>query len=186
MKARLYLVLVVLFLAAVACVCGDTGTSAVPSVSGDGGAAPPAATSVPAIGTSRDNPAPVGETVSVPNFAILVTAITRPADDIVATGNMFNTEPEPGQEYIMVELSATCLVEECSFSTFNFNVIDSSGLVHDAQSFVSGVTGMLDSGDMLSGGTRSGSVFFLVPQGDDGLVLRWDPFVGDEIFFSMQ
>lgn len=139
----------------------------------------------PPAGASRDNPAPVGTPMEAPNYTITLDGATRPATDIVMNANMFNKTPDEGFEYVMVEISVTCKIDECAFTLYNFNVIGSESVVYDPEIMVSGVDGMLESGKMLQGGTRSGKVFFIVREGETDLVLRWDPLLGDEIFFDI-
>ncbi len=66
---------------------------------------PPAATSATAVGTTRDNPIPVGSPVDIGGGVILsVVKAVRPADTIVMSGNQSNAAPAAGQEYVEVDL----------------------------------------------------------------------------------
>jgi len=138
------------------------------------------------IETSRDDPAPYGEQVATPNFIFQVMALTRPANEIVAAGNQFNTAPETGQEYISVTLAVTCRANECSFSPYNLAVIGSVAIAHDPEIFIAGVEGILEDTELLQGSSTSGDVYFLVGQDETDLVLRWEPFVGDAVFLSLE
>lgn len=146
--------------------------------------APTATPTEAPIGTSRDNPAPLNTPVEVPNYTMTLTSVTRPANDIVAAGNMFNSPPDEGYEYVMVEVTVTCKQDECAFSSYNLGVVGSESVVYDPE-FVSGVDGMLESGEMLEGGTLTGKLFFIVKQGETDLVLRWEPLIGDEAFMEI-
>lgn len=145
----------------------------------------PEPTEAPEIGTSRDNPAPLGTPVEVPNYTMTLTSATRPATDVVLNANQFNTEPDEGYEYVMVELAVTCRQEECVFSPYSFGVVGSENVVYEPEIMVAGVDGTLESGEMLEGGTRTGKLFFIVKEGEEDLVLRWAPMVGDDAFMEI-
>jgi len=140
-----------------------------------------------AVGSARSNPAPVGSEVVADNMGFKVLSIIRPADDIVMQGNMFNTEPESGQEYLLVELQITCQKssdEECSLSSFwNFSVIGSSGVKHDAEFMVTGVEGLLESIDFYGGTTVSGYVPFIVGLDEIDLLFVYEPILFGDTFY---
>lgn len=143
---------------------------------------------LPPVGTSRSNPAMMGSEVSVDDMTFTVLETVRPADDLVAAGNMFNAAPEEGNEYVLVRLRIRCdkgADNTCLTGSFEFSVVDSGGIAHDPNIFIDGVSGMLEFGEMFGGSTMEGSIVFEVPQGDAGLVLIYEPLFGSKTFLSI-
>jgi hypothetical protein len=205
-RSVLLVVLVALLLAAIACGSSTNGDKpSAPDVEADAAASgesaeadveeeptsiptetpEPTPTELPPVGTSRGNPAPIGQAVEVPNYRFVVNSVAQPADDIVAAGNMFNIEPETGQEYLMVELTLTCLASECSFSPTDFDVLGDKGVAYEVELFVSGIDGVLELTELMEGAELTGKMFFLVDQDDTNLVLRWKPLLGSEVFLAV-
>ena len=144
-------------------------------------------TTVP-IGTSRDNPAPVGSEVLSDDMKFIVLGSTRPADSIVSSGNMFNTEPETGQEYIFVQIQVTCMKssnEECSLSLFNFKTVGSLGIEYDSEWLITGVDGLLEDTDFYGGATISGNLAFIIQSDEMNVLIKYEPFWGDSFFMSI-
>lgn len=155
---------------------------------------PPTETSPPptptaALGTSRSNPAPPGSEIFADGMKFLVLGVTRPATDVVMSGNMFNTEPEDGQEYIFVSLSVTCekdIDSECNFSPFVLKLVGSKGVERDAEVFVSGVDGLLETTDFFGEATITGDIPFIVDTDETDLILVHQPlFLGDEFYLAL-
>lgn len=139
-------------------------------------------------GTARSNPAPVGSEVVADDMSFVILGSTRPADDIIKAGNMFNTEPEEGEEYILVELRIECLKssdDKCSISQFNFKMIGDAGVQYDSEWFVAGVSGLLESEDFYGGSEVSGSLPYIVKQSDVNLIFVYEPFWGDTFYLQV-
>jgi len=144
-----------------------------------------------ALGITRDQPYPVDTVVDIGgDTQISIIFVTRPADDIVAEGNMFNGTPEPSLEYVIVRLHVQCnkaANETCNFSTYEFKTVGTNGRVQD-QAFVAGVSGELEpSAELFGGSFIEGSLVFLVTKGDQNVVLFHDPlFLGSPIYIALQ
>ncbi len=139
------------------------------------------------LGTSRDNPAPVGAQVLSDNMSFIITGSTRPADYIVSSGNMFNTEPEDGQEYLFINLQITCMKssnEECSLSLFNFKAVGALGIVYDTEWLITGVDGLLEDTGFYGGTTISGNLPFIIRSDDTNILIKYEPFLGDIFFMN--
>lgn len=150
---------------------------AAPTATAEPTVPPPTATPMP-LGSAKDAPAPVGSEVIANEFGIVVTAITRPADEIVARGNMFNTEPEAGQEYVRVTLNVRCVKdasEQCDISPYAFKLYGSEGIVREPENFLAGIDGMLESTEFFGGATlQEKSLFFRVGEGETSLILEFE------------
>jgi len=153
--------------------------------------APPPSTPTEApkpLGSARSNPAPLGAEVIIDDMAMKITEIISPANDIVMSGNQFNTIPDPGNVYIFVSISITCnksADSNCNIGGYEFSLIDSTGISHNAEIFIAGVSGLLASGEFYGGATKAGYLAFIVPEGDTGLILKYDSFLS-EAFFALQ
>jgi hypothetical protein len=205
MRRAPFIVLLVVFVAALACGSEDdievrepesaeaepesAEEASIEEAQPDPTEAPPP-TEPAELGTSRTNPAPLASEVSVSDVTISITGATRPATDIIMAANMFNTEPETGQEYILVDLMVVCDVagdETCSISPFNFSMVGSNGEIYDAEIFVAGLEGTLESTDIFGGATLEGSIPFIVGQGETNLVLIYEPSLfDDEVFLAVE
>jgi hypothetical protein len=144
------------------------------------------------LGKTRDNPLPRTAVVDIGgNMEVMITNVQRPANDIVAQGNMFNTTPIPNvQEYMIVKLHVECKKstnEKCSFSSLDFKAAGKDGQVRD-QSFVSGVPQTFEPfAEFFGSASLDGNVVFLVPQGDTSVVLFHEPlFFGDPVYIALQ
>lgn len=136
--------------------------------------APARPTATLVLGTARENPVPVGSEVTAGSYKLQVMTATRPATDLVMAANMFNTEPDTGKEYVLVEVAVTCGTDECSVSPLDFQMIGSAGIIYEAELFVTGVDNTLEVTEFLNGATVIGKLFFIVQQGETGLILKYD------------
>ncbi len=59
------------------------------------------------VESSRENPIPVGDTVTVGAWTVRVVGVTLNADEVVEGENQFNDKPGPGQQYVLVTLETT-------------------------------------------------------------------------------
>jgi len=166
------------------------GTEQPISPSGQQPTEPPPTPTEASLGSSRSNPAPAGSEVKIDDYVVVVTEVISPADDIVRRGNMFNTTPEPGNHYVFVNTTVTCTLpsdQSCNLSTFEFTLIDASGIAHDPGIFLTGVTGLLEDGEFFGGATKSGYLAFIVPDDDAGLILHYEALLfGGEAFMAIQ
>ena len=137
----------------------------------------PTDTPVP-VGSTKENPAPVGTAVNAKEFSIVVNRVVRPADKIVAEGNMFNKAPESGQEYVQIFVTITCSADaktKCSASPYDFKLSGSNGIVYDAETFLAGVDGMLESTEFYGGAKlEEKSIFFLAGTGETNAVMEFE------------
>lgn len=196
MNGRVYVALLaVLVLVMATLACGEsTPEVRVPEATPQPGeaqpTAPPAATATerPAptpttapLGSSRSNPAPVGAEVTINDMTFRIVELTRPADNIVAAGNMFNATPEPGNEYVMVTISAVCNKssdQTCQVNPYlDFKLTGSSGSVREPEMMIAGVAGLLEDSEFFGGATVTGGMIFEVAQGETDLILIYKPFL---------
>lgn len=152
---------------------------------------PTAVPTQPTLGETRDHPYPVNAVVDIGgDMQLSILGVQRPANDLVAQGNMFNDTPEPGLEYVIIRLRIQCnksANDKCSFATWNLHVVGSDGTVRDVAS-VAGIPDELEfSTEFFGGAAIEGNLAFLVPQGDSTAVLFHEPlFLGSPIYIALQ
>lgn len=189
-RRLLFVVLALSLVAALGCVCGGSGggTSVTPR------STTPQPTSTPQPGQSRNNPVPRGQVARGGGMNLVVTEMRRPADNEVQAGNRYNDPPDAGHEYVMIFIMAECTLspeadEQCSLEPYEFELTGSSNLVRDRE-YVSGVPGILEDAEFYSGATVAGALLFQVAQGEENLILIYEPFWSflfeNEVFFAVQ
>ena len=121
-------------------------------------------------------------------MTFVVSGLIRPANDIVKSGNMFNSEPGEGQEYILVTLNVSCNLstdKQCDISKFNLKVLGSDGVLKDSEFMIAGVEGILEDSTFYGGASINGNVPFIINQGDNNIILVYEPFFGDSFYLSL-
>jgi hypothetical protein len=68
--------------------------------------AQPSPTSIYILGQTRANPLPAGTLISLDNWDVQVLDVLRgePAWQLIRQANQFNTPPDPGREYLLLQL----------------------------------------------------------------------------------
>jgi hypothetical protein len=147
-------------------------------------------TTIPEEGS--DNPlvndaAPVGTAVNIGNNTTLaVLDVIRPADDIVASGNSFNTTAPDGEEFIQISVSVTCSNDgenPCTFYPTVMKVVLADGSTRDLQTFIEGVDDWDTSVEIDGGETQQGSLLFIVPKSETNLVLSYQDVYADQSIY---
>ena len=140
----------------------------------------------PPVGTARSNPAPVGTEVSTDNMAFVIMGAERPGYDYVKAGNMFNTEPSEGKEYLFVEYRITCEKssdDTCRISRFNFKLLGEAGISYDPET-VSGLDGMLERTEFYGEAVVTGRLAYIVEEAEN-LLFVYDPLFGQTIYMQV-
>jgi len=189
-KKEFFVALLVLLLVSLACGSSSNGVSVEePSESDSDNVSEPEEAPTKEVGTARSNPAPVGSVITADNMQFKILGLTRPADEIIKSGNMFNTEPEEGEEYILIELQIECMKDvddTCNIFESSFKLIGDEGVTYDAEWFISGVDGLLESEEFYGGGVVTGSLPFMIKETDSDLIFLYEPFFGDKFYMSVQ
>jgi len=132
---------------------------------------------------------PVGQQIFVEDMTFKVTGIIRPADNIVAAANVFNTAAKDGQEYLFVKLKVTCELpvdDTCTFSLLNFSIVESDGSAYDAELFVAGVADMLEDQDFAGGEVLEGNLGFILHQAEADPVLMYESFSQETFYMQVK
>jgi hypothetical protein len=146
---------------------------------------------------SRDNPYPIGTTLSFsdggePFYDITVGTPTLNANDIVAAENMFNDVPPAGTQFAMLPLTVTYTGPETGTPWLDITVefIAADGTAHTSSDVLAvGPAPLMNLNDLYTGGSGTGNVLVNVPseniEGGTWLV-RVGMIMGEETFFAAQ
>ena len=118
---------------------------------------------------------PLGTSQQVGSLTLVAKNVIRPANHI-ADDATFYAEPDSGQEYVAVEISATCNLpaeEACFLSSADFGASGAQRATYMAQLVTSGIGRALEGGELKGGKSRSGYLFFLVRRDDSALVMQY-------------
>jgi hypothetical protein len=149
----------------------------------------PAEPTQPPLGASRFNPAPSGTAIQIDGMSLYVTDVVFPADTIVRDGNLFNPTPEPGSDYILVGLTATCDLppeSSCRLSGLEFSLVDTAGIAHNPRLLLAGVPGKFEGGEFFGGSTRSGYLIYLVEGDPAEYILKYQALFGGEAYLTLE
>jgi hypothetical protein len=147
-------------------------------------------TAIPQQG--NDNPlvndaAPAGTAVDIGNnMTLAVLDVTRPADDIGANGNSFNTTAPDSEEFIQVNVTVTCSNDgenPCTFYPTVMKVVLADGSSRDLQTFIEGVDDWDTSVEIDGGETQPGILLFIVPKSETSLVVSYQDIYADQALY---
>jgi hypothetical protein len=156
-----------------------------PTATNGGGRAPQPSSQAPQPSGkgSRDNPLPIGETVSNQDWQVVLGTPREAWADIAAT-NQFNHGPKPGMEYWIVPITAAYTGNQTGSPTWGITVkfvgsdnrtySDYCGVIPDPVN---------DVGDLYKGGVAKGNKCVEVPAGANGLWTVATGFGGKPVFF---
>lgn len=124
---------------------------------------------------SRENPLPIGETVSNEDWEVTINSVTLNADDQIAAENEFSDPAPEGSSYALINMTATYLGDESEVPLLGTEVAYVSGSGETVSAFDQLVIAPdeFDSAtELYNGGTEEGNVALAVPEGDEDGALR--------------
>jgi hypothetical protein len=133
---------------------------------------------------SRDNPLPVGTSVSTPEWQVALGA-PREAGDEIQAENQFNGAPPTGMEYWIVPVTATYTGTDSGHAGTELGV----GFVGSDARTYSDMCGVVpddlwDVDQVYGGGTATGNVCVVVPAGAHGLWTVTPGWSAEPVFFA--
>lgn len=161
---------------------GDDDTSSGTSTDGDRG--------------TRDNPLPMGSTITVgpagsPEWEITVGPVLLNANDAIAAENRFNDPPEPGLQYAMLTLNVTYVGETSATPWVNldWDYVGADSVTYRSSDFpVVAPNSFRDINELFPGGSGSGNIVIAIPS-DSASAGTWrigGSFFGEKIFFAAE
>lgn len=122
-------------------------------------------------GTTRLNPLPLGKKLVVGDWTFSVVSLERDAYGKIKSMNIFNSEPKPDKEAILVKIEAKLNLgpnDKGKVSLLWFKVVGEKSIVYERRWDV--LEPKLDQ-EIFGGATIQGYVSFDVAKGEKGLVL---------------
>ena len=138
------------------------------------------------LGT-RENPIPVGTSFASKDWEVVVNSIEPDATAEVVAANMFNDEPDAGNAYMLINLSATYLGEGSSIdSMVSVAFVDADGAVYkSSDSMTVAPDPAFGANELYTDASSTGNIAIEVPSGAEGLVRVEPGFLVDEVFVSI-
>jgi len=135
---------------------------------------------------TRENPVPLGTTISNDDWTVVVNSYAVDGNALVAA-NDFNEAPPAGSHFEVANYTVTYTGEESSYGAeVQISVVTGSGnVVNSFDQFV-----VLDDSmgldELFNGASATGSVAFLVPDGEPTVVRVNPGILSDDLFVATQ
>jgi hypothetical protein len=138
---------------------------------------------------SRENPYPLGTTVSNENWNVTVNSVQLAATEAVLAENIVNPAPDEGDEYILVNVSATYIGNDTGNPAIDlgFGYVTADGVTITGLDTFAVAPDALDTlTELYNGGSISGNLVFAVPSATaaDGTITARASMLGDDVFFA--
>lgn len=133
---------------------------------------------------TRSNPHGLSALGPIRDGRFTVNRIERNATARVKQMNMFNEDPNEGQEWVLVSVTFYCDLnaeETCNTSLMQLELVGNLGQVYDSEMFA--VIDNAFGGEVFGGGQTTGEVGFIIEASDTNLSLAVND-LGDRVFFA--
>jgi hypothetical protein len=169
---------------------GDGASTPVPDGDGDSGRTGP--------GSSRTDPAPIGAAVEVAGWSIVVNSVIPDGTEAVRAESDFNDPPADGNQFFLINLTATYVGngEDDSttlFFSLDFGAVGASNVAYDPFEDNCGFATLPDpldqNAEVFEGGSVTGNICWEVDEDDaDALLLFADESFtsGDRAWFGLR
>jgi hypothetical protein len=139
----------------------------------------------------RRNPIPVGREVQVGGWRVKVVSTTLNATQAVLEENMFNDPPAPDSQYLLVSIEAVYVGEKSStfWMDMLYEFVGGRGTALKPSGAIA-PDSILDSGEVLPGGSVAGNLLFAVTSDQivGGTLMVEEAFARDDtrVFFAIR
>lgn len=136
---------------------------------------------------TREDPLPFAASISNNDWDVTLNSFERDGNDVVMAGNMFNGQPAGGQQYVILDMTATYKgTGDGTSALVQVEYVAADGTVISTwDNFVSGVEPTFGSASLLAGASDTGKQVYLVPSTLDGLIRVTPGMLADEIYFQL-
>ncbi|WP_162564433.1 DUF4352 domain-containing protein [Microbacterium ureisolvens] len=141
---------------------------------------------------TRENPYPLGTTITSDEWEVTINSVTFAANDAVAAENEFNEPPAEGSEYILVNATVTYVGADTEGSMPVFVQIEyvtpTGETVNSYDSLVVPPDQLDSTSTLYNGGTASGNLVFAVPSAtaQDGVIAVAPGVMVDTVFYAVK
>jgi len=148
----------------------------------------PPTSSPPAVGTTRDNPIPVGTSAAVGDWQIVVQSVTPDGWPMIHANDEYTSPPPAGSQDFIAAIQATYTGPGSGRVGDRLSAVGPSAVGYDAWDCGTVPNELPFSTEVFHGGTISGNVCWQVAAGDaDALVMYSDPDFDSarRVYFSL-
>ena len=150
------------------------------------------------LGSSRDNPVPIGQSVEIDGWDVKVVDTIPNATEAVLAENQFNDQPAEGRQFFIATIEATFTGNNVDKDSGQFwldvtnNVVDDNNVTYSSMDDYCGVIpdALEDTNEVFVGGTVTGNVCWPVATDQvDSLVMFVEPtfsFRQERTWISLQ
>ena len=132
---------------------------------------------------SRENPFPLNSTISSDDWTVTVNSFTADANQVVADAGSYNEAAPAGSHYSTVNYTVTYTGDESSYAAeVSVALVLSSGEVVNSYDNIVLLTDSMGIDELYNGGTATGSVAFLVPDGAEFSIRVAPGMFADDVF----
>ena len=129
--------------------------------------ATPRPTQAPIVGT-RENPIPLGSSVSYPEWNVSVAGFTSNGNELIASSSTYYAPPDSEHVYVLVEVRGTYTGTGVGgmYRDLNYYMVGQSNRIHEIKTGLGYYDGLYRHPRVFQGGTVAGSLAFMVPSNE--------------------
>ncbi|MCK3770655.1 hypothetical protein MZK47_13330 [Microbacterium aerolatum] len=132
---------------------------------------------------TRENPYPLGSTISTSDWTVVVNSHTADGAAAVAEGNQFNEAAPAGSHYEIVNYTVTYTGAESGLAAeTSVDLVTSSGNVINSYDALVVLADGFGLDELYNGASATGSQAFLVPDGETATIRVRPGMLADEVF----
>lgn len=132
---------------------------------------------------TRENPYPIGSTISSNDWTVVVNSYSADGNATVAKANQFNDSPPAGSHYELVNYTVTYTGEESGLAAeVGIDFVTSAGNVVNSFDALVVLGDEMGMDELYNGATATGSQAFLVPDGETVTIRVRPGMFADEVF----
>lgn len=115
------------------------------------------------VGSTREDPFPIGSTVEGTQWAVTINSVNLDADDVVAAADRSNPAAPDGTQYALVNITAAHTGTDAATPAFTIRYVSADGTASTAYDPTVVVPGAFDSSAAVSQGAATGNLLLIVP-----------------------
>lgn len=135
---------------------------------------------------TRENPYPMGSTISSSNWAVTVNSFTADATSQVLAANEFNQAPGEGNTYALVNVTITYTGQSSGYAMeTGIAYVTSAGNVVTSTDSLAVAPDAIGMEELYAGASVTGNVVLEIPAGDAGLLRIQPGMLADDAFVAI-
>ncbi|WP_300268150.1 hypothetical protein [Microbacterium sp.] len=132
---------------------------------------------------TRENPYPLSSQISTDDWTVVINSHTADGAAAVAEGNQFNDEAPAGSHYEIVNYTVTYTGDDSGLAAeVSVALVTSAGNVVNSYDSLVVLADSFGLDELYDGASATGSVAFVVPDGETALIRVAPGILADEVF----